>query len=221
MRVLLAEDDVALADELAHLLRAGGFAVDVATNGVDAWHLGDTERYDAALVDVGLPAEDGLTILERWRSSGRQLPVLILTARASWADKSAGFDAGADDYLTKPFLPEEVLARLRALIRRSKGHATARIDCGPLTFDVQSGAFELDGKALTLTAFEWRLLSTLMMRKGAVVSRDELAEATYEAGAEVDYRSMEVIIGRVRRKIGAELVRTVRNHGYQLTAAPG
>ena len=218
MRILIAEDDLALAEELAHLLRDGGFAVDVADNGIDACHLGDTEHYDAALVDIGLPAADGLTVLQRWRSSGSSLPVLVLTARSSWSDKAAGFDAGADDYLTKPFLPEEVLARLRALIRRSKGHSATRVTCGALQYDTQSGTFTLDGTPLALTAFESRLLSTLIMRKENVVSRSDLAESVYEYDSDVAFKSMEVLIGRLRRKIGADMIQTVRNLGYRLTA---
>lgn len=217
MRILIAEDDAPLAEELAHLLRSGGFAVDIATNGIDAWHLGETERYDAALVDIGLPATDGLTILQRWREAGSVLPVLVLTARSSWTDKAAGFDAGADDYLTKPFLPEEVLARLRALIRRAKGHSASRVACGPLLYDTQSGAFSLNGAPLTLTAFESRLLSTLIMRKDTVVSRSDLAESAYEYQDDVAFKSMEVLIGRLRRKIGAEMIQTVRNLGYRLS----
>ncbi len=218
MRILLAEDDAALAGELATLLRMNRFAVDVAANGEDAYHLGETENYDAVLLDIGLPLFDGLSVLQRWRASGRGLPVLILTARASWSDKAAGFDAGGDDYLTKPFLPEEVLLRVRALIRRANGHVATRIACGRLIYDSQTGAFDLDGEALRLTAFEWRLLVALMLRKEAVVPRTELAERAYEHDADVDFHSLEVIIGRLRRKIGGAMIETVRGHGYRLTA---
>ena len=216
MRILIAEDDAPLAAELAHVLRAAHFAVDVATDGGAASYLGATEQYDAALLDIGLPVSDGLTVLEKWRADGVALPVLILTARTSWSDKSAGFNAGADDYLAKPFLAEEVVARLRALIRRAHGHSASRIHCGDLAFDVQSGTFTLAGAALALTAFEWRILSALMLRKGAVVSRTALAEAAYEHGVDADFKSMEVIIGRIRRKIGEDMIRTVRNQGYVL-----
>ena len=216
MRILLAEDDTQLAAELAHVLRQARFAVDIAPNGEDAIHMGLTEQYDAALVDIGLPRADGLTVVERWRAAGRALPVLVLTARTSWSDKAAGFGAGADDYLVKPFLADEVVARLRALIRRARGHATNRISCGELVFDTQAGTFTLRAASLDLTAFEWRVLSALMLRKGAVVPRATLAECVYEYNSDVDFKSMEVIIGRIRRKIGDDMIRTVRNHGYIL-----
>jgi two-component system OmpR family response regulator len=216
MRILIAEDDGPLAAELAHVLRAEHFAVDIASDGENASYLGFTEQYDAALLDIGLPVSDGLTVLEKWRAAGLGLPVLILTARTSWSDKAAGFGAGADDYLAKPFLAAEVIARLRALIRRAHGHSANRISCGDLAFDVQSGVFTLGGKPVSLTAFEWRILSALMLRKGAVVSRTTLAECAYEYGVDVDFKSMEVIIGRIRRKIGEDMIRTVRNHGYAL-----
>ncbi|WP_157216933.1 response regulator [Flavisphingomonas formosensis] len=219
MRILLVEDDAPLAAEIAHALRAENCAVDIASNGEDGAHLGDTELYDAAILDLGLPRQDGVSVLQGWRAAGRTLPVLILTARDEWSQKVAGFKAGADDYLTKPFRIEEVLMRLRALVRRSAGHAASRILCGRLSFDAQTGQFELDGLPLRLTAFEWRVLSALMLRKEAVVSRTELFERVYEYDAEGDSNSLEVIVGRLRRKIGAEMIETVRGHGYRLTAA--
>ena len=218
MRILLVEDDAALASELAHLLRLEHFVVDVVTDGVEAAHLGLTERYDAALLDIGLPLDDGLTVLARWRDAGSALPVLVITARSSWSDKAAGFVAGADDYLVKPFLPQEIVARLRALIRRANGHSANRIACGALSFDVQSGSFALEGNPVSLTAFEWRLLSALMLRRDTVVPRAALAESAYEHGHDVDFSSMEVVIGRIRRKIGADMISTVRNVGYMLSA---
>jgi two-component system OmpR family response regulator len=217
MRVLLVEDDPALAEELARALRAEKFAVDVAGNGEDGAHLGDTEMYDAAVLDLGLPKVDGLTVLNGWRQAGRGFPVLILTARDGWSEKVAGFKAGADDYLTKPFRVEEVVMRLRALVRRAAGHAAARIECGRLVFDAQLGSFELDGLPLRLTAFEWRILSMLMLRKEQVVERGELVQRVYEYDADTDSNSLEVIIGRLRRKIGAEMIETVRGRGYRLT----
>jgi len=218
MRVLLVEDDPGLAEELARVLRAEKWAVDVADNGEDGAHLGDTEQYDVAILDLGLPKQDGLSVLQAWRNAGRALPVLILTARDGWSEKVAGFKAGADDYLTKPFRPEEVVMRLRALVRRSAGHASPRIECGRLAFDQQVGHFEFDGLPLKLTAFEWRLLSTLMLRKEMVVDRSELIERLYEYDMGVDSNSLEVLIGRVRRKVGAEMIETVRGRGYRLTA---
>lgn len=216
MRILLIEDDGALAEEVARALRSENFAVDVANNGEDGDHLGSTERYDAAVLDLGLPKMDGLSVLQSWRGDGSGLPVLILTARDGWSEKVAGFRAGADDYLTKPFRVQELIMRLRALIRRSAGHAASRIACGPLVFDTQLGNFELDGLPLRLTAFEHRVLSALMLRKGAVVERGELIERAYEYDADVDSNSLEVIVGRLRRKIGTEMIETVRGRGYSL-----
>jgi DNA-binding response OmpR family regulator len=217
MRILLVEDDPALAEELARALRAESFAVDHAANGEDGAHLGDTELYDAAILDLGLPKMDGISVLHAWRAAGRSLPVLILTARDGWSEKVAGFKAGADDYLTKPFRVEEVVMRLRALVRRAAGHAAAKIGCGRLVYDAQVGSFELDGLPLRLTAFEWRVLSVLMLRKEKVVERTELLERVYEYDAEVDSNSLEVIVGRLRRKIGAEMIETIRGRGYRLT----
>jgi len=217
MRVLVVEDDATLAEALARALRAEHFAVDVARDGVDGQHLGATERYDAALLDLGLPGTDGLAVLAAWRTEARTMPVLILTARDRWSDKVAGFKAGADDYLTKPFRTEEVVLRLRAMVRRAAGHAAARIECGPLVYDAQLGQFELDGLPLRLTGLEWRVLTQLVLRRGAVMERGELVERVYEGDADVDSNSVEVIIGRLRRKIGAAMIETVRGHGYRLT----
>ena len=218
MRVLLVEDDAAIADGLARALRAEHFAVDVASNGEDGGHLGATELYDAAVLDLGLPKRDGLSVLRDWRAAGRDLPVLILTARDGWSEKVEGFMAGADDYVVKPFRVEEVVMRLRALVRRAAGHAAARVTCGPLAFDAQLGTFELDGLPLKLTAFEWRVLSALMLRREVVIERADLIERVYEGDADVDSNSIEVIIGRLRRKIGAQMIETVRGRGYRLTA---
>ncbi len=218
MRVLLVEDDATIADGLARALRAEHFAVDVAGNGEDGGHLGATELYDAAVLDLGLPKRDGLSVLRDWRAAGRDLPVLILTARDGWSEKVEGFKAGADDYVVKPFRVEEVVMRLRALVRRAAGHAAARVTCGPLAFDAQLGTFELDGLPLKLTAFEWRVLSALMLRREVVIERADLIERVYEGDADVDSNSIEVIIGRLRRKIGPQMIETVRGRGYRLTA---
>ncbi|KQQ78886.1 response regulator transcription factor [Aureimonas sp. Leaf324] len=219
MRVLLVEDDAGLAAEIAGALRAENFAVDHADNGIDGLHLGDTELFDAAVLDLGLPGLGGIEVLRGWRTAKRDLPVLILTARDGWSDKVQGFKAGADDYLVKPFRVEELVMRLRALVRRSRGHADARIACGPLTFDAQVGTFERDGLPLKLTALEWRVLSCLMLRKEIVVPRADLIERVYEGDAEVDSNSVEVIIARLRRKIGHAMIETVRGLGYRLTAS--
>ncbi len=218
MRVLLVEDDRELARRIAEFLRNERYAVDVAGNGEDGQHLGETEHYDAAVLDLGLPKVQGVDVLRAWRAGGRTFPVVILTARDGWSEKVEGFKAGADDYLTKPFRIEELLMRLQALVRRSAGHADARIVCGPVTFDSQLGTFELDGLPLRLTALEWRVLSCLIRRKEVVVDRTELMERVYEGDAEVDSNSIEVIIARIRRKIGRAMVETIRGRGYRLTA---
>lgn len=221
MRILLVEDDQHLSDDIARSLRAENFAVDVAHNGEDGAHLGATERYDAAVLDLGLPKLDGLGVLQSWRAEGRDLPVLILTARDGWSEKVAGFKAGADDYLIKPFRVQELVMRLRALVRRSSGHAATRITCGGLVFDAQLGHFEMDGLPLRLTAFEWRVLSALMLRKDIVVERRELIDRVYEYDADVDSNSLEVIVGRLRRKVGAEMIQTIRGRGYCLSCPAG
>ena len=217
MRILLVEDDDELGPAIARALRGEHCAVDLIADGIDAAHLGETETYDAAVLDLGLAGKDGITILREWRAAGRALPVLILTARDGWSDKVAGFKAGADDYLVKPFRVEELMMRLRALVRRAAGHAQPVLTCGPLSFDTQIGHFELDGLPLKLTAFEWRVLSALMLRKEAVIERLDLLERVYEGDADVDSNSLEVIVGRLRRKIGAERIETVRGRGYRLT----
>lgn len=218
MRILLIEDDPDLGSAIARALRAEQCAVDLFADGVDGGHAGATESYDAAVLDLGLPGKDGVTVLREWRAGGLALPVLILTAREAWSDKVAGFKAGADDYLVKPFRVEELVMRLRALVRRAAGHAATRLTCGPLAFESQTGQFELDGLPLRLTALEWRVLSALTLRKEAVVERLELLERVYEGDADVDSNSLEVIIGRLRKKIGATLIETVRGRGYRLTA---
>ncbi|GBQ92638.1 two component response regulator [Acetobacter nitrogenifigens DSM 23921 = NBRC 105050] len=218
MRVLLLEDDEALSDRIARALRAENFAVDVAADGEDGAHLGETETYDVAVLDIGLPTLDGVSVLQQWRAAQRRMPVLILTARDGWSDKVRGFKAGADDYLVKPFRIEELVMRLRALVRRAAGHSTSALSCGSLSFDAQTGHFEKDGIPVRLTALEWRVLSCLILRMEAVVERLDLLERVYEGDAEVDSNSLEVIIGRLRRKIGAEMIETLRGRGYRLTA---
>ena len=219
MKILLVEDDALLAGEIAHALRKENFAVDIAANGEDGHHLGDTEAYDAAVLDLGLPKMPGAAVLRAWRKNARALPVLILTARDGWTEKVDGFKAGADDYLTKPFRIEELIMRLRALVRRSAGHAAPGIVCGALSFDAPTGVFELDGLPLKLTALEWRVLQSLMLRKETVFDRGELMEKVYEGDAGADSNSLEVIVARLRRKIGHAMIETVRGRGYRLTAA--
>lgn len=218
MKVLLVEDDESIASQLGEALRDENFVVDIARNGEDGQHLGDTGAYDVAVLDLGLPKVEGKTVLKAWRAAGRNLPVLILTARDGWSEKVDGFKAGADDYLTKPFRTEELIMRLRALVRRSAGHAQAKIVCGPLAFDAQLGTFELDGLPLKLTGLEWRVLSSLILRKEVVVTRTNLLDRVYDGDAEVESNSLEVIIARLRRKIGHHHIATVRGLGYRLTA---
>ncbi|MGO4138539.1 response regulator transcription factor [Rhizobium brockwellii] len=226
MRVLLVEDDEDLSGRIAAVLRSENFVVDIARNGEDALHAGLTELFDVAILDLGLPKIDGVSVLKGWREGGRNLPVLVLTARDGWPDKVASFKAGADDFLAKPFKVEELVLRLRALVRRAAGHAASRLVCGALTFDAQLGTFELDGLPLKLTALEWRVLSCLMLRKEMIVDRRELTERVYDGDAEVDSNSIEVIIARLRKKLGGERIETmrgrietVRGRGYMLTAA--
>src|SRR5690606_16506361 len=179
MRILLVEDDPVLSAQLAEEFTLAGYVVDSADNGIDAHYLGDVETFDAVVLDLGLPQMDGLTVLKKWRAAGRTMPVLILTARDSWHEKVAGIDAGADDYLAKPFHMEELLARLRALIRRAGGHASAELVCGPLTLDTRSNRVTVAGRALTLTGHEYRVLAYLMHHPGEVVSRSDLVEHIY------------------------------------------
>jgi DNA-binding response OmpR family regulator len=202
-------------------LRRENFAVDIAADGENGHHLGDTEAYDVAVLDLGLPRMPGAAVLRAWRKSGRQLPVLILTARDGWTEKVDGFKAGADDYLTKPFRIEELIMRLRALVRRAAGYAAPSVTCGPLSLDAPTGVFELDGLPLKLTALEWRVLQCLILRKDVVVDRLELMEKVYEGDAGTDSNSLEVIVARLRRKIGHDLIETVRGRGYRLASGGG
>ena len=220
MRILIVEDEPMLALRLQQTLEAASFAVDVAYDGEEGWHLGDTEAYDAAVLDLGLPKIDGVSILRKWRESGRTFPVLILTARSRWSEKMAGFQAGADDYMTKPFEMDEVVYRLHALIRRTAGHAQPDLTCGGLRLDTLAGRFSVDGAPLQLTAQEFRILSYLIHHPGKVVSRSELIEHVYDRNFDNDSNVLEVLIGRIRRKIGADLITTVRGQGYRLAAEP-
>ena len=216
MRVLVVEDDADISRQLVTVLTDAGYAVDAAADGEEGHYLGETEPYDAILLDLGLPAIDGVTVLERWRRAGIKTPVLILTARDRWTDKLAGFDAGADDYVAKPFYVEEVLARLRALVRRAAGHATSELECGPLRLDTRAARVSVDGTPVKLTALEYRLLAYLMMHKGRVVSRTELVEHLYDQDFDRDSNTIEVFVGRLRKKLGADLIETIRGQGYRM-----
>ncbi len=214
MRLLVVEDDPDLNRQLVSALSDAGYVVDTAKDGEEGHFLGDTEPYDAIVLDLGLPVMDGVTVLEQWRRAGHKMPVLILTARDRWSDKVAGFDAGADDYVSKPFHMEEVLARIRALLRRSAGHATSELSCGPLMLDTKAARVTVDGQAVKLTSLEFRLLSYLMHHKGRVVSRTELVEHLYDQDFDRDSNTIEVFVGRLRKKLGVDLLRTVRGLGY-------
>ncbi len=220
MRILVVEDEPTLNAQLAEGLRAAGYAVDEADNGLDAQHLGGHDSFDAVILDLGLPQRDGLSVLQHWRAAGRTMPVLILTARDSWHEKVTGFDAGADDYLTKPFHMEELLARVRALIRRAQGLASPLLQHGPLALDTRSGRVTCDGQPVVLTSHEFRLLAYLMHRPGTVVSRTELTEHLYAQDFDRDSNTIEVFVGRLRRKLPPDTIETVRGMGYRL-AAPG
>lgn len=217
MRLLVVEDDPDLNRQLVGALTDAGYVVDSARDGEEGHFLGDTEPYDAVVLDLGLPLIDGVSVLEKWRRAGRKMPVLILTARDRWSDKVQGFDAGADDYVAKPFHMEEVLARIRALIRRAGGHATAELSCGPLMLDPKSARVTVDSKAVKLTSLEFRLLSYLMHHKGRVVSRAELVEHLYDQDFDRDSNTIEVFVGRLRKKLGVDVLRTIRGLGYCVT----
>lgn len=214
MRLLVVEDDRNLNRQLAEAFAEAEYVVDTAFDGLEGHHLGDTEPYDAVVLDIGLPEIDGITVLEKWRRAGRTMPVLLLTARDRWSDKVAGIDAGADDYVAKPFHMEEVLARVRALVRRAAGRATNEMTAGPVTLDTRAGRVTLDGRAVKLTSHEYRLLAYLMLHQGRVVSRTELVEHLYDQDFDRDSNTIEVFVGRLRKKLGDAVIETVRGLGY-------
>jgi len=220
MRVLVVEDEASLARQLTAALRRAGYAVDHAADGERADLLGHDERYDAVVLDLGLPRVDGLTLLRRWREAGQPMPVLVLTARGSWHEKVQGIDGGADDYMAKPFRMEELLARLRALIRRSSGQSNPELRCGPLVLDPRSGKVTLEGAEVKLTGHEFRVLSYLMHHSQRVVSQSELTEHIYSQDFDRDSNTVEVFIARLRRKLGATFIETVRSLGYRMKAHP-
>ncbi len=218
MRILVVEDDRNVARQLEATLRDAGYAVDLAHDGEEGHFLGDTEPYDAVVLDLGLPIVDGLTVLQRWREAGRSMPVLILTARDTWREKVTGLRAGADDYLAKPFELEELLARIEALIRRASGHASAVLECGPVNLDTATRRVTLAGDLVELTGLEFRTLSYLMHHQGEVISKTELTEHIYSQDFDRDSNVIEVLINRLRKKLGASLIRTHRGQGYRLVA---
>lgn len=218
VRILIAEDEGTLAEQLAGALAAAGYAVDLAADGARADFLAQTERYDAIVLDLGLPAIDGLTLIGRWRESGLATPVLVLTARGSWHERVQGIDRGADDYMPKPFRMEEVLARLRALIRRSSGQLTPELRCGEVVLDPRGAKVTLRGAPVKLTSHEFRVLSYLMHQRGRVVPQSELTEHIYAEGGDRDSNTVEVFIARLRRKLGPSFIETVRGLGYRIEA---
>lgn len=218
MRVLVVEDEASLAKQLTAALRRAGYAVDHAGDGERADLLAHDERYDAVVLDLGLPRVDGLTLVRRWRETGQGMPVLVLTARGSWHEKVQGIDSGADDYMAKPFRMEELLARLRALIRRSSGQIHPELRCGAVVLDPRSGKVTLEGAEVKLTSHEFRVLSYLMHHRERVVSQGELTEHIYAQGFDRDSNTVEVFIARLRRKLGPSYIETVRGLGYRMRA---
>ena len=221
MRILLVEDEPTLAGQLRQALADAGYSVDHADNGRDAWYMGGVQPYDAVVLDLGLPVLDGLTVLRRWRSEQMIAPVLILTARDQWHEKVTGIDAGADDYLTKPFHVEELLARVRALIRRASGQASCVLQCGTIMLDTRSARVSVDGRPVSLTSHEFKLLSYLMHHPNQVLSRSELSEHIYAQDSDRDSNTIEVFVARLRKKLPAGLIETVRGLGYRLKLPDG
>jgi len=216
MRVLVIEDDPDLRGQIERHLRASRFAVDGAPDGREGHYLGETETYDAVVLDLGLPERDGLSVLRSWRAQGRDMPVLILTARGLWQEKIEGFDAGADDYVAKPFHMQELTARLRALVRRAAGHSAPVLTCGPLWLDTHRARLRVGERPVSLTPQEYRLIEYLMHHPGKVVSRTELTEHLYEQDFDRDSNTIEVFVARIRKKLGIPAIETVRGLGYRL-----
>jgi DNA-binding response OmpR family regulator len=221
MRVLLVEDDRRIAADVERALEAAGYVVETVADGEEAWFRGDTEDYGAIVLDLGLPRMDGLSVLKRWRANGRRTPVLILTARGSWAERVDGIDAGADDYLPKPFRMEELLARLRSIVRRSTGQASSVISVGDVTLDERQMRISVRGIPVAVSPLEYRLVAYLLRNAGRVVSQQELDENVYGHGEDHDSNALEVLIGRVRKKLGPTLIETRRGFGYVVPQVSG
>ena len=216
MRILVAEDDNRIAEALGAALKTAGFVPEIEADGEDVWHRGDAEDFDAIILDLGLPTLDGLTILKRWRKAGRTLPVLILTARGHWEERVEGIEAGADDYVVKPFRVEEVVARIRAIVRRSGGFASSTIELDGLVLDTRTKQVTRDGEPITLSPQEYRLFAYLAHQRGRVVSQMEITEHLYAQDFERDSNSIEVLVGRVRRRLGPDIIKTRRGFGYYM-----
>lgn len=216
MKILIAEDDARISSPLRSAFEGAGFVVEVESDGETAWYRGDTEDFDAVILDLGLPILDGMTILKRWRKADRRAPVLILSARGEWDERVEGIEQGADDYVVKPFRMEEVVARVRALIRRAGGLAASRIEIGEFVLDTRAMQVTRDGVPLQLTPQEYRLVAFLAHRRGQVVSQLEITEHLYSQDFERDSNAVEVLVGRVRRRLGSDIIRTRRGFGYCL-----
>jgi len=218
MRILIIEDDRDLNRQIGQALGQAGYVIDSAYDGEEGHFLGTSEPYDAVILDVGLPVLNGVEVVRLWRKQGYLMPVLILTARDRWSDKVEGIDAGADDYVTKPFHMEELVARVRALIRRASGHASSELTCGPLTLDTKTAQVRVQGTPIKLTSHEYRLLSYLIHHQGEIISRTQLTEHLYDQDFDRDSNTIEVFVARLRRKIGMDLIETIRGLGYRLQA---
>ena len=214
MRVLIVEDETKIADLISDVLEAEGFIPERAEDGEKGWYLGSTENYAAAILDIGLPKLDGLSVLRNWRAEGLDMPVILLTAKSNWNEKVEGIDAGADDYLGKPFQMEELVARLRALLRRTASQKSTILEVGTLKLDLRQMRVSVDGRPLKVTPLEYRLLSYLLHNRGAVISQETLAENIYYRDQEPDSNAVEVLVGRLRRKIGGNVIETRRGFGY-------
>lgn len=214
MRILIVEDEAKIGNDIRESLNAAGYVAEIAREGEDGWFRGDSENFDAVVLDLGLPVIDGLTILRRWRTAGRKMPVIILTARDGWREKVDGIDAGADDYLIKPFRMEELLARVRAVTRRSVGQASPVLTFGDLEVDTRQRTVTVSGRLIALTPLEYRLVAYLMHHQGRVISQAELAEHVYDQEIDRDSNVIEVLVSRIRRKLGIDLLETRRGHGY-------
>jgi two-component system, OmpR family, response regulator len=219
MRILVAEDESRIAESLANALEMAGFVVETASDGEDVWFRGDTEDFDAIILDLGLPTLDGLTTLKRWRKANRLMPVLILTARGNWEERVEGIEAGADDYVAKPFRMEEVVARVRAIVRRASGHASTRFEYGGLCLDTQTMSVTVDGNPINVTPMEYELLQYLLHHRDEVVSQMRLIEHLYSQDFDRDSNSVEVLVGRLRKKLGKPIIRNRRGFGYYIGEA--
>jgi two-component system OmpR family response regulator len=218
MRILIVEDEAQIASDIAGAVTSAGYVAEVTGDGEDAWFKGGTETYAAIILDIGLPGLDGLTILKRWRQEGVMIPILLLTARSAWTDRVDGIDLGADDYLTKPFRMEELMARLRALLRRSAGRPEPALSVGPVTLDPRTRQVTVAGVPVNLTALEFRLLNYLFLNRGRVISQTELSENLYSQDTDRDSNALEALMGRLRRKLKVDVIETRRGFGYTVKA---